>query len=198
MTDYIGEREKGCIASTSPSIVALFLFVLLTRRQTLLLDSSSTFASHGLLGTQRIWSRPTWLNGCTPFRGLRLSVASGRNFPIRTRTPLLLLVSSSPSIFRLRLISGHVLAEDTFYRTITDDQVLITKRILAKTNKMPRWGEKLFSRGSSSAIAFILEESICDLKQKLFTTTTVNLNLRSLMVNVDESLVIAHVNEILS
>jgi hypothetical protein len=77
--------------------------------------------------------------------------------------------------------TGHVLSEDTYYRTITDDQKLISKRLLAKTNKLPRWGERIFTRGSASTIGFIIEESICDLKEKIFTTNTININLKSLM-----------------
>jgi hypothetical protein len=80
-------------------------------------------------------------------------------------------------------IRAHVLSEDVYYRTLTEDQILISKRILTKTNKLPRWAECLFSRGSASTIAFIIEESICDLKQKTFTTITKNINLKSLMVN---------------
>ncbi|CAF2397648.1 unnamed protein product [Rotaria sp. Silwood2] len=77
--------------------------------------------------------------------------------------------------------TGHILSEDVLYRTITNDQILITIRLLTKTNNIPRWGEFLFSRGSVSTIAFIIEESICDLKQKTFTTVTKNINLKSLM-----------------
>ncbi|UJR21591.1 hypothetical protein I4U23_024673 [Adineta vaga] len=77
--------------------------------------------------------------------------------------------------------TGHVLSEDTYYRTVTKDQVLISKRLLAKTNKLPRWGERIFSRGAASTIGFIIEESICDLKSKIFTTSTININLKSLM-----------------
>ena len=77
---------------------------------------------------------------------------------------------------------GHVLSEDTYYRTLTKDQILISKRLLAKTNKLPRWGERIFSRGSASTIGFIVEESTCDLKAKIFTTSTININLKSLMV----------------
>jgi hypothetical protein len=80
-------------------------------------------------------------------------------------------------------ISGHILSEDVYYRTVTEDKILISKRILTKTNKLPRWGECLFSRGSAATVAFIIEESICDLKQKTFTTKSININLKSLMVN---------------
>ena len=80
-------------------------------------------------------------------------------------------------------ISGHILSEDVYYRTVTHDKILISKRILTKTNKLPRWGERLFSRGSTATVAFIIEESICDLKQKTFTTKSININLKSLMVN---------------
>ncbi|CAM4927023.1 unnamed protein product [Rotaria socialis] len=82
--------------------------------------------------------------------------------------------------------SGHILSEDVYYRTVTGDQTLITKRLLTKTSKIPRWGERIFSRGSASTIAFIIEESICDLKQKTFTTISKNINLTSLMT-VDET-----------
>ncbi len=70
-----------------------------------------------------------------------------------------------------------------YYRTVTEDQILISKRLLIKTNKIPRWGERIFSRGSTATIGFIIEESICDLKQKIFKTVTKNINLKSLMVN---------------
>jgi len=80
-------------------------------------------------------------------------------------------------------IRGHILSEDTYYRIVTDDQKLISKRLLAKTNKLPRWGERIFSRGAASTIGFIIEESVCDLKEKIFTTNTININLKSLMVN---------------
>ncbi len=75
------------------------------------------------------------------------------------------------------------MSEDTYYRTVTEDQILISKRLLTKTNKMPRWAERIFFRGPSTSIAFIIEESICDLKQKTFTTVTKNINLKTLMVN---------------
>ncbi len=48
---------------------------------------------------------------------------------------------------------------------------------------MPRWAERVFFRGPSTSIAFIIEESICNLKQKTFTTVTKNINLKTLMVN---------------
>jgi hypothetical protein len=81
------------------------------------------------------------------------------------------------------MISDHVLSQDAYYRTVTDDQILISKRLLTKTNKIPRWAERIFFRGPSTSIAFIIEESICDLKQKTFTTVTKNINLKTLMVN---------------
>jgi len=80
-------------------------------------------------------------------------------------------------------ISGHVLSEDAYSRTVTKDKILISKRLLTKTNKIPRWSRRIFSRGSATTIAFIIEESICDLKQKTCTTITKNINLKSLMVN---------------
>lgn len=128
------------------------------------------------------WSRHTSPSGYIHFHGLRLLVVFGKNFQILTRMQFLNIFSQSYLIF----IRGHVLSEDTYYRTITDDQKLISKRLLAKTNKLPRWGERIFYRGAASTIGFIVEESVCDLKQKIFTTNTVNINLKSLMVKISE------------
>ncbi|XP_043820453.1 PRELI domain-containing protein 1, mitochondrial-like [Dromiciops gliroides] len=40
--------------------------------------------------------------------------------------------------------SKHVLTEDTEHREVTPDQKLLSRRLLTKTNRMPRWAEHLF------------------------------------------------------
>lgn len=78
--------------------------------------------------------------------------------------------------------SKHVLSEDTLSREIKND-LLITKRLLTKTNKLPKWGER-FIPGSSRSIC-ILEESIVDLKTKTITTYSRNIGM-SKILTVDE------------
>ncbi|KAK7574294.1 hypothetical protein V9T40_011485 [Parthenolecanium corni] len=72
--------------------------------------------------------------------------------------------------------STHVLSEDTTYRQIRDGK-LYTKRLLTKTNKIPKWGERFISTKTVK----ILEESIVDPKNKTLTTYTRNLGMQSIM-----------------
>ncbi|XP_026876789.1 PRELI domain containing 1b isoform X2 [Electrophorus electricus] len=60
------------------------------------------------------------------------------------------------------------------------DQQLITRRLLTKTNRLPRWAERFFP-STLSRCAFILEDSIVDPVNKSFTTYTWNLNHTKLM-----------------
>ncbi|EDV26446.1 uncharacterized protein TRIADDRAFT_22236 [Trichoplax adhaerens] len=66
--------------------------------------------------------------------------------------------------------SPHVLTEDVIERSVVVDRKLITTRLLKKTNKLPRWGEKVSS-------AYIVEESIVDPVNKKLTTYTRNITL---------------------
>ena len=75
--------------------------------------------------------------------------------------------------------SAHVLSEDTIYRQIKDGK-LYSKRLLTKTNKLPKWGEFLIS----SRIVKIMEESIVDPNTRTLTTHTKNLGFQSVMVSV--------------
>lgn len=79
--------------------------------------------------------------------------------------------------------STHVLSEDTIYRKIEDGK-LYSKRLLTKTNKLPKWGEFLIS----SRVVKIIEESIVDPKSKTLTTYTKNLGFQSVM-SVSEKVV---------
>lgn len=74
--------------------------------------------------------------------------------------------------------SSHVLSEDTISREIRDGK-LYSKRLLTKTNRVPKWGERFVSKN----IVKIVEESIVDPKAKTLTTYTRNLGYTKVMVS---------------
>lgn len=77
--------------------------------------------------------------------------------------------------------SNHVLSEDTFYREVRGDK-LITKRLLTKTNRPPKWGERFIS----TRVVKIIEESIVDPKEKTLVTYTRNIGYTSVMSVVEK------------
>ena len=76
--------------------------------------------------------------------------------------------------------SKHVLTEDILSRYIKNER-LYTRRLLTKTNAVPKWGERFIP--SSTRKAFIIEESVVDPKAKTITTYTRNIALQSIMVS---------------
>lgn len=72
--------------------------------------------------------------------------------------------------------STHVLSEDTYCRQVKDG-CLYTKRLLTKTNRVPKWGERFFSAKSVK----IVEESIVDPEKKVLVTYTRNLGYTKVM-----------------
>ncbi|XP_044136732.1 PRELI domain-containing protein 1, mitochondrial [Bufo gargarizans] len=76
--------------------------------------------------------------------------------------------------------SKHVLTEDILYREVTSDHKMLTRRLLTKTNRLPRWAERLFPANVAHAV-YILEDSIIDLHKKTLTTYTWNINHSSVM-----------------
>ncbi|XP_042084452.1 PRELI domain containing 1b isoform X1 [Haplochromis burtoni] len=76
--------------------------------------------------------------------------------------------------------STHVLTEDVVYREVTADHRLLSRRLLMKTNRLPRWAERLFPAGMSRSV-YIIEDSIVDPVNKSLTTYTWNLNHTTLM-----------------
>lgn len=76
--------------------------------------------------------------------------------------------------------STHVLTEDVVYREVTADHRLLTRRLLMKTNRLPRWAERLFPAGMSRSV-YIVEDSIVDPVNRSLTTYTWNLNHTTLM-----------------
>lgn len=73
--------------------------------------------------------------------------------------------------------SKHVLTEDVVERFVDKNGNLWSKRLLSKTNGVPKWAEKIVS----SRVVFIIEESILDPINKVFITYTRNVGMRSLM-----------------
>ncbi|XP_033940293.1 PRELI domain containing 1b [Pseudochaenichthys georgianus] len=76
--------------------------------------------------------------------------------------------------------STHVLTEDVVYREVTADHQLLSRRLLMKTNRLPRWAERIFPSGMSRCV-YIIEDSIVDPVNRKLTTYTWNLNHTTLM-----------------
>uniref|UniRef100_A0A2I3GU84 PRELI/MSF1 domain-containing protein n=1 Tax=Nomascus leucogenys TaxID=61853 RepID=A0A2I3GU84_NOMLE len=71
--------------------------------------------------------------------------------------------------------SKHVLTEDIVHGEVTPDQKLLSRRLLTKTNRMPRWAEQLFPANVDHSV-YILEDSIVDPQNQTMTTFTWNIN----------------------
>jgi len=78
--------------------------------------------------------------------------------------------------------SHHVLSEDVIERHVTSDNKLVTRRLLSKTSRVPRWAER-FVQGPP--LVFLVEESIVDLLTRNMVTYTRNLGYKKVMT-VDE------------
>ncbi|XP_071531587.1 PRELI domain-containing protein 1, mitochondrial [Panulirus ornatus] len=77
--------------------------------------------------------------------------------------------------------SSHVLSEDTVVRKVIGHQ-LHSKRILTKTNRMPKWGERLINARNVS----IIEESVVDPEKRELCTYTRNVGLTKVMTCVEK------------
>ncbi|XP_065369559.1 protein preli-like [Calliphora vicina] len=76
--------------------------------------------------------------------------------------------------------SAHVLTEDTISREIRDGK-LYSRRILSKTNHVPKWGERFYKNTPVK----IIEDSVLDPKKKTLITFTRNIGFKKIM-KVDE------------
>lgn len=77
--------------------------------------------------------------------------------------------------------STHVLSEDTVCREVRNGQ-LHSKRLLSKTNRVPKWGERFFKAQS----VCILEESVVDPKERTLVTYTRNIGFNKIMSVVEK------------
>ena len=62
--------------------------------------------------------------------------------------------------------SKHVLSDDTISRQVIDGK-LVTKRLIAKTTKLPGWASKLVG---GARVGYIVEESVMNPKRKEMVT----------------------------
>ncbi|XP_032751183.1 PRELI domain-containing protein 1, mitochondrial-like [Rattus rattus] len=76
--------------------------------------------------------------------------------------------------------SKHVLTEDIVHREVTPDQKLLSRTLLTKTKRMPRWAERLFPANIAHSV-YILEDSVVDPQNQTMITFTWNINHARLM-----------------
>lgn len=77
--------------------------------------------------------------------------------------------------------SSHVLSEDTVVRKVVGN-CLHSKRLLTKTNRMPKWGERFINARNVS----VIEESIVNPEKKEFSTYTRNVGLTKFMTVIEK------------
>lgn len=82
----------------------------------------------------------------------------------------------------LFVLSNHVLTEDIIFREVTPSNCLISRRLLTKTSRSPRWMERYLPKHMSSS-AYIIEDSIVDPQKQTMTTLTWNITHARLMVH---------------
>ncbi|XP_068181782.1 PRELI domain containing 1a [Antennarius striatus] len=76
--------------------------------------------------------------------------------------------------------SNHVLTEDIIFREVTPTNCLISRRLLTKTSRAPRWMERYLPKHMASS-AYIIEDSIVDPQKRTMTTFTWNISHARLM-----------------
>lgn len=76
------------------------------------------------------------------------------------------------------IYSAHVLTEDTICREVRDGK-LYTRRILSKTNHVPKWGERFYKNTPVK----IIEDSVLDPNKKTLITFTRNIGFKKIMVS---------------
>jgi len=85
--------------------------------------------------------------------------------------------------------SNHVLTEDVVKRDVIDGK-LYTRRLLSKTNPLPKWGERFYSAKSVK----IIEDSFLDPKTKILVTYTRNIGFKKVM-RVDEKVIYSETDD---
>jgi len=72
-----------------------------------------------------------------------------------------------------------VLSEDTLDRKFKGEE-LYTKRLITKTSRAPKWGERFVK----SSVVAVVEESLVNRKDQTITTYSRNIGLTRIMVQV--------------
>lgn len=88
---------------------------------------------------------------------------------------------SFSTAFLLFSHSNHVLTEDIIFREVTPTNCLMSRRLLTKTSRGPRWMERYLPKQMASS-AYIIEDSIVDPQKRTMTTLTWNISHARLMV----------------
>ncbi|XP_037531852.1 PRELI domain containing 1a [Nematolebias whitei] len=76
--------------------------------------------------------------------------------------------------------SNHVLTEDIVFREVTPNNCLVSRRLLTKTSRAPRWMERYLPKHMASS-AYVIEDSIVDPQKRTMTTLTWNISHARLM-----------------
>ncbi|XP_058506478.1 PRELI domain containing 1a [Solea solea] len=76
--------------------------------------------------------------------------------------------------------SNHVLTEDIIFREVTPSNCLISRRLLTKHSRAPRWMEKYLPKHMASS-AYVIEDSIVDPQERTMTTLSWNISHARLM-----------------
>jgi len=82
--------------------------------------------------------------------------------------------------------SRHVLSEDIIERRVVGSR-LFTKRLLMKTNPLPKWGQRLVHARHVA----IVEESMLDRDQRILVTYTRNIGLTTTMNAVEKCIYVS-------
>lgn len=78
------------------------------------------------------------------------------------------------------LYSTHVLSEDVLDRRMLEGGKLYTKRVIGKTNPLPKWGSAVFP-SHLSKVCHVLEETVVDVRNRTMVSFTWNIDYKSLM-----------------
>lgn len=106
------------------------------------------------------------------------NILNGNNHKLQPYTEVLYRLD--PQLFILSH-SNHVLTEDIIFREVTPTNCLLSRRLLTKTSRAPRWMERYLPKHMASS-AYIIEDSIVDPQKRTMTTLTWNISHARLMV----------------
>lgn len=80
--------------------------------------------------------------------------------------------------------SSHVLSEDVISRHITEQNVLVTRKLLVKERNfhLPKWASQYVKNYKH---VYVIEETFVDPNKHVLTSYTRNFSLNSLMVSIE-------------
>jgi len=78
----------------------------------------------------------------------------------------------------------HVLSEDTLHRELRPNGILYSRRLVTKTNRIPKWGERFLV--NFKRMVPLIEESYIDREKRTIVTYTRNVGLSTFMTAVEK------------